>query len=191
MPLFHTSRERWLWLAALGYTLLIYSTLVVAKQATIFLRERNLLRLTVGLAFGVVAVVAVVLLARLRLPGRAWLALLGIALGYAAVFPFAVAPEERLHLIEYGGLALLIFGALSERSRARVGAGGRPWPLRLRALVALLLTSLLGFGDELIQGLLPSRVYDLRDVAFNAAAAALALAAAGLLEWSRGVSGVR
>jgi hypothetical protein len=34
-----------------------------------------------------------------------------------------------------------------------------------------------GWIDELIQGLLPTRYYDLRDVAFNAAAGLLALLA--------------
>ena len=37
---------------------------------------------------------------------------------------------------------------------------------------------MVGWLDEGVQGLLPNRMYDLRDVAFNALAAALALGAA-------------
>ena len=42
---------------------------------------------------------------------------------------------------------------------------------------ALLIAATAGWIDELIQAVLPDRVYDLRDVAINAVAALLALAA--------------
>ena len=60
--------------------------------------------------------------------------------------------------------------------------GGGAWRA---AAGAWLLTALAGWLDEGIQGLLPNRVYDLRDVGFNALAGALALASAAALEAAR------
>ena len=46
---------------------------------------------------------------------------------------------------------------------------------------ALGIAAAVGWLDEAVQGILPNRIYDLRDVAFNALAAGLALAAAAAL----------
>jgi VanZ family protein len=56
-----------------------------------------------------------------------------------------------------------------------------------RYWVALVFVAAAGWIDEGIQALLPSRYYDLRDVAFNAAAGALALLARYALTHERGV----
>ena len=52
------------------------------------------------------------------------------------------------------------------------------------ALVAVLLTAAFGWIDEGIQALLPSRVYDLRDVAFNAIAGLMTVTAMVALTWA-------
>jgi len=77
----------------------------------------------------------------------------------------------RAHLlIEYGVVAALIYEALSERVR-----NGRhiPGP----AAVAVVVTACLGLLDEGIQAMLPSRVFDVRDIFFNAFAGFMVIAA--------------
>ncbi len=172
---FHSRRETQLWTAAAAYTLLIYSTLGWVRTVTTFLRERNLLRLAIGLVFALAAIGGVGWMLRRRSRWQEWAALGGIGVAYAAIFPFAVAPEERIHLLEYGALAALIFLALAER----------PIPLPRRAALAGLFTAAAGLVDELLQGLHPARFWDLRDVAFNALAGAIAVAALVVMERAR------
>ena len=65
-------------------------------------------------------------------------------------------PEEIFHLFEYGLLSYLCVAAL---------AGSEPTtPARL---AAALVTSSLGTVEELLQWILPDRVFDLRDIAIN------------------------
>jgi len=71
-------------------------------------------------------------------------------------------PEERVHFIQYGLMAWLARGAL-----------GWSAPPLLAYLGAFLLASGVGYVDELVQGILPSRLYDLRDVLLNMQAAFL------------------
>ena len=46
-------------------------------------------------------------------------------------------------------------------------------------MAAALIGTAIGWGDELVQAILPNRVYDLRDVAMNAAGAVLGVRGAG------------
>ncbi len=189
-PPFRTDRERRLWLLAAAWLLAIYASLYYARIVTEALRERNLLRATVLAVFLLAGGVILSAVLRRR-PGWRELAVLALfAAAYAAVLPRLRVIEERVHFLEYGLLAGLIHGALRERLRAggaeAVGSPGmRPTASVWAAAGAVLLTSLSGWGDEGIQALLPNRVYDLRDVAFNAAAALLAVAALVGLEVAR------
>ncbi|MHB8878508.1 MAG: VanZ family protein [Myxococcaceae bacterium] len=145
----------------------IYSTLAVARVVSNYLRDANLLRLTVLASF-VLAAVAVALVV-VRTPAlRGWKVGLAFALAacaYAgAIYPMN-RPEVMLHFIEYGVVALLAAAAAPRRLGPRS-----------RFLAAAVFTLAAGWLDEGIQALLPSRYYDLRDVAFNAAAGLFALA---------------
>ena len=179
MSAFTSARERALWLWALATVLVIYSTLGVARVVVEYLRGHNLLRVGVAAALLGAATVIAVRLVR-RQPGRRELA---VAFAFALIYVVAVVrlerAEERLHLLEYGLVAVLVYGALEERR-----ANGRP----ARApswLVAVVVTAALGWLDEGIQAILPPRVYDLRDVALNAAAGVLAVGCTTALPWSR------
>jgi VanZ family protein len=86
---------------------------------------------------------------------------------------------ERTHLFEYGLLAALIYSALVER-RAQRATVARP------ALLAIAITGLLGWLDELLQLVIPDRTYDVRDVGFNLLAATLTVAAAATITALRG-----
>ena len=106
---------------------------------------------------------------------------LGIGLGIAAVYIMVFARMgivERTHLFEYSIVATLIYEALKER----VGQGHR---VRVPALLAILISSMVGVTDEFIQLLLPNRVFDLMDMGFNALASLMAVTANVVLTWAR------
>jgi hypothetical protein len=162
-------KERWLWLAALAWTATIYSTLYVARPVAEFLRDRNLLRLTV---LGVVVVLVVAVSAwgiRRRLPARAWGVLACGALVFGALASRLSPVEVKLHCVEYGVLGGLFYLALAQRRR------------RAALPAAIVLTATAGWLDEGIQYLLPNRWYDLADVALNAASGALGAGLVALL----------
>jgi len=99
-------------------------------------------------------------------PPWAYAALVGAAASYAYTFSWLRTHHlERTHLPEYGITAWLAWRALD--------------PLVPGALAgytaAALLAAAIGYGDELLQGVLPGRYYDLRDVALNAAGAVLGI----------------
>ena len=113
-----------------------------------------------------------------RRPGRReiW-----VALGVTAVYAMAVVRmggtmEERTHLFEYGIVAVLIYQALSERAR-----NGRRVPAP--AVLALVAAVALGWLDEGLQALIPSRVYDNFDVVRNSVAAAAGIAGSVVVGW--------
>jgi hypothetical protein len=169
-------RER---LARLGLPLLlagIYGTLGVARALTERLRGAGLLRNAVALAFALAVVGLVVMIARdpLLRTWQAALALVLVAGAYVGVVWPMTSPEEKLHFIEYGAVALL----------ADAAAPGR-WPALRRFVAAALFTAAAGWVDEGIQALLPNRYYDLRDVGFNATAGLMALIALAGVRFAR------
>ncbi len=161
---FTTRRERALWIAALIVVLLILSSLPFAAELAEELDERSLFDAVFAAGF-VLIVVAVATQAIRSKPG--WLeaavtvGVLGVALmGFARL----AAPAERTHLFEYALVAVLIHQALLERQR---GGGSVPTPW----LTAITVTAGIGLADEAVQAVIPDRVFDWRDVAFNAGAA--------------------
>jgi hypothetical protein len=141
-----------------------------------FLFKRNLLRLSLAVAFAATAAAILVLLARRGAGRREWTALALVGVVYAASALSLSIVQERVHLIEYGAVAWLFLAALE--------AGERP--ARVAAAAAFALTAAGGLVDELIQGALPNRHYDTRDVVVNAFAGALAIGAVHLLRAARG-----
>ncbi len=93
---------------------------------------------------------------------------IGEILGIVAVFLFAIVRinlvEERSHLIEYSVLGAFIFEAIFPQAGNRSTVWHSAWK-------AALLTTFIGCLGEMIQVFLPSRVFDLRDILFNTAAA--------------------
>lgn len=178
MSLFTSERERRLWLWTLAVMVAIYSTLGPARTLVDALRERNLLRIS----FALVLLLVVAAVGRglvKRRPGWSEIGVaFGVAFAYLVMFIRMGSPEERTHLIEYGIVAALIHQALLERVRH-----GRRVPAPAALTVAL--TALLGLLDEAIQAMLPGRVYDLRDVGFNALAGFMVIVARLALEPQR------
>jgi len=182
-----SAEERRWWRISWAYVAAIYLSLYPLQFALDFLRERNLLRLSLAALALVLAGVAVRVLARRCAGRREWLVLVLVGATYALAAMRMPIVQERLHLAEYGLLALAFRRALALRAAA---SGGRPGALGTAAGAAGL-AALAGLVDELIQGVLPNRQYDLRDVGFNAGAAVLALVAAGALAGARASDGRR
>ena len=186
---FRSGREKRLWFAAGLCIVLIYSSLYVARPVANFLRDQNLLRLMVALAFLSTGGLVVW---RLLVGGVGWRVMgtvSAIAAGYLLLLTsIPMMPEERLHFLEYGVVAALIYLALRER-RVQFAASGTDSADILARLppfaTALVLTGIFGWIDEGIQALLPNRFYDIRDVFFNAGAAFACLASLKLVEWAR------
>ncbi|MBN1206604.1 MAG: VanZ family protein [Myxococcaceae bacterium] len=154
----------------------IYATLGIMRRITETLRGAGLLRISVAVAFTLAAVGAGVLIGRepLNRSRRVLGAMAGCAAVYAAIIWPMESPEEKLHFIEYGLVALLADLAAPTH-----------WGAKARFVRCALFVTAAGWGDELLQGLLPHRYYDLRDVAFNAVAGLLALSALALVRFVR------
>ena len=78
-----------------------------------------------------------------------------------AIFKIIPLPIERIHFIEYGLLGWLVWWTIGERK----------WGF-IMALGYIVAISIL---DEIIQGMLPNRVYDIRDIWMNAVGGSLGL----------------
>lgn len=173
--MFSSVRERRLWLAAAAVLAAIYATLGLARTLADELRNRGLID---DLFFGgfVLILAAIVVVGLRRRPGPAEVALvMAVAVVYGFVLLRMALPEERTHLIEYSVLALVVVEALRERT---ANGRGPPSP----ALGAMAIAGAAGIVDEAIQALIPSRVFDWRDIAFNLLAVALATGAIGVLQ---------
>lgn len=89
---------------------------------------------------------------------------------------FRLGAPERSHIMEFGVLAIFIHLALKERNNHH--------KLSLHpALLAFILTVLVGVLDEGIQYFLPDRVFDTNDIIFNVIAAGGAIGGMLLLRW--------
>ena len=84
---------------------------------------------------------------------------------------------EKIHFIEYGFLAFLVYYSLKMAIR-----GAAVYPL------SLLIVTAVGWGDELIQYFLPNRVYDNRDVFLNALSGTLVLMLLFIVDRIKGCS---
>ncbi len=178
MRLFVSRRERWLWACAVLVVSVVYLTLGVV---------RDLLQPLVASGWGpwlflsgCFLVLVFVLTQGMTILPR-WpeiVAGVGIAVVYGFALTSIAKPEERMHLIIYGIIALLIYAALLERS-----AFGRN--IFASSVVVVIATTILGLVDECLQLALPDRVFDVRDIFYDALAAAMAVMANASLRWAR------
>ena len=168
------SRERRLWLGVLAVLTAIYLSLGFAPALAGELRERGLLTIAFGLGMLLTAATIAAPGLKARPRGAAAAVALGVATAFLLMFTRLASPEERTHLIEYGILGALLHEALAERA-----AQGRRAPMP--PLTAALAAATLGVIDEGLQALLPNRVFDPRDILFNALAGAAAVAAGATL----------
>jgi len=156
----------------------IYSTLGLVGTLAGILREKNLLGSLFFISFLMILAAIIGSGLQRRTGKREIWVTIGIIAVYSMMFSRLGSLEERTHLFEYGVVAILIHQAFLER----LNQGGRvPGP----AVLAVVLTAILGWLDEGIQALLPNRVYDFVDVGVNFLSALMAVTASVVLRWSR------
>ncbi|MEW6745749.1 MAG: VanZ family protein [Planctomycetota bacterium] len=139
--------------------LAVSASQTVAFTVSYFLRQRDLLRLTM---LGVAAVFGVLLLDRLLAARTTWKphTLLPSAIGTTALAYEVLAsanPAEALHGVEFFALAVLAHRALLIDTRGL-----------LAYLFTVTVVAAYGLADELIQGTNPLRRFDWADVYLNA-----------------------
>jgi hypothetical protein len=156
------------WLALAAYTAAIYGFLPLGPRVGMAIGRTALggwllgpgIILLTAAATGALGLVLV----RRAAPLRAYTMLLGAGIGYVLAFSWLSGQHlERTHLPEYGIAACLAWWALG---------GVMPGTVS-RYVAAAALAAAIGYGDELLQRVVPGRVYDLRDVAMNAVGAVL------------------
>ena len=164
--------ERFAWLRVLLWAVLIFFTVPMARSIQKVVAD------TVGRSAFSWIVVSLVLMGLLFAVWRArqgrwkitrgqWLVLLLIA-GYyiRRTFMLRAAPEEAMHFVEYGLLAVWV--SLAVRFRIK------DFTLYL---LAWLICILIGTCDEILQWIVPKRFWDLRDINLNATGSGLMLLA--------------
>ena len=169
---FTSKRERRLWIALAVVLTAIYATLGKAPEIVAALGAGILESAGSNLVFAIIGLLVVipVFFIDKRL-GHAEIAVgSGILIVYLLAWLRLGSWEERTHLFEYALVAALVHEALMERRE-----NGRPVPAP--ALLALVISISLGWLDEGVQSLLPNRVFDLIDVAFNSIAATMIIGA--------------
>lgn len=175
MTLFTSSKEKRLWMWALAVLVAIFSTLFVGKPLAEVFSNQDVQ--AVIFLLGMLLVGATIIVHAVRTKSSK--AELAILLGIVAVYMMLILRlgiPERSHLIEYGVLAIFVHKALVERSLHK--------KLTLPpALLALMITFLIGVLDECIQLFLPNRVFDPEDIVFNGMAVTMALGANVLVNW--------
>lgn len=162
--------EKRLWSASLLFLVFLWTSAYFVRFGVDFLRNSGVLRPTVAVVFLASAAAVGSFFWRRRSSLSEWLLLFGGLGVYGLAFVWMERPEERVHLVEYSILAALIWFALHARWDPLGLKGWRkpdPW--------AVLLNALAGWSDEGVQAILPNRVYDLRDVGFNALAGLMAV----------------
>ena len=167
------------WIAAIIYTLLIFVFLPIFPTLWGAL-SRQFPEILRGTNYGFIALLVILFFGfflfnkKYRAPGF-YIWATAIFLGYGLLILFVCEyPAERFHLVEYGVLVILFYRALLPRIKtARI------------YFFILFYTCTVGLVDELIQALLPNRVYDNKDIAINWAASLLATGLLAAATWRR------
>jgi len=159
------TRRRY-WSFVLVWIGIIYSTLYIVRPICTFLKETTPFPLLIN-ALCIIFLIAVLIV--LWKTARAfdpfsYFILAGILLAYAYGMAAIQYPEEKIHFIEYGILAYLIYRAVRLDKPDFTAYG-----------IAFLLCSILGWIDEGIQHILPNRYYQIEDVILNSVSGILGL----------------
>ena len=168
----------WLWVA--GWLTLIYATLYLVPFAVKFLQRHIPFDTVITIfLYSVLTglIVGYVLRRGFRKVSSYFLCLL-VVFCYAYGVSKVRFPAEKIHFLQYGFLAYLIYRALRLDVK-------RP----LAYIFSFILTGVFGWIDEGIQNFLPNRYYELVDVQLNCICAALGLSLVYIFERERSEQG--
>ncbi len=175
MNMFTSHREKRLWIWVFAVIAAIFMTIFLGQPLANIISNKNLQGITFGIAMIMIGGTIFTYGFRSRPSRTEWVTVIGLTSVYIMLF-LRLALPERTHLMEYSVLAIFIHNAFSERVR-----NGKKIPGM--ALLTIVLASLIGVLDESIQYLIPGRVFDLQDIAFNIFAAVLAVSASRTFHW--------
>lgn len=152
------------WALLLTYIACVLGSLPFTRGLILTLRDLDLLSAAVFALYAIaLAGLVYYLVYSVQLSDAlAFLALVLLAALVAALLVGIEIPEERVHFLQYGLMAALAGSALRARFQPA-----------LAYLLAFLLASGVGWFDEVLQDILPNRVYDLHDVLLNTQASLL------------------
>ena len=155
------------WLYVALWSLVIFCTIPFARAFREIVAESLGLNFFLYTTIVVAVIGGVIAFNNLRarhLPTGAYIWLFAVVIvfiGYA--YYLRDIPEEAIHVAQYGFLGLLVYRALVHRIHDYT-----------IYLVATLVVGLIGIADEYVQWVVPSRVFDLRDIRTNFIAGGLA-----------------
>ncbi len=155
--------KEWIsWFYVVLWSLVIFVTIPFARPIQIFVSNnwgRDLFAYLVIAITVIVFAVTAANLIRFRTPsgsGYVWLLLISVIVIYYTIRLMAGAPEEALHFVQYGFLGILLFRALSHRSR----------DVSIYFIGAII-GGIIGIIDETIQWVTPRRYWALGDIWLN------------------------
>ncbi|HMP72407.1 MAG TPA: VanZ family protein [Kiritimatiellia bacterium] len=161
----HPPREdhetSWLWVGL--WTLAIFATIPLARTIQTWVTERGfrdgfLLVVLFAIILGLAAALTALIHSGLHRDRSRLVSLFGIALVYGWLsYALRSNPEEAIHFVQYGVLALLVFRALAHRLRDRS-----------IYLATAAICAMIGMLDEFVQWIVPRRIFDFRDIWLNA-----------------------
>ncbi len=143
------------------YVTFIYSTLYIMRPIINFLKMtlKGYFNLSVIIAFLMILSFVLVYIIKNRedygISQYLWFAFISCL--YGLVIYILDVPEEQIHFIEYGILSALIYVALTHDIHNNVYV----YFLSIHIVFAF------GAVDEVIQGILPNRMFDIRDIIMN------------------------
>ena len=153
-------------LSTLAYIITIFLFTTVAREISISLRQYNLQGIAITLSFlGAVILLGYYLIFNVHLSDKiAFLGLSIILIVLGIMIMGLSVPEEKIHFLEFGFLALLSRKALSWN-----------FSIKKQYIGAIIITCIIGILDEILQYYLPSRFFDIRDIALNTLAGIIAI----------------
>ena len=159
-----------LWSSIVVYTGIIYATLSIVSKIRKSIVEKfgpNVFD-HIYWFFGIIAAIVLFYCFR-RFKGKQLIVKLSITAVFACIYGYYLSgmkyPIERIHFLEYGLLGALILLAFSRQIKS--------W---ISIILSLNLVYWIGLGDEAIQGILASRVGEIRDCIINLFSGALGIA---------------
>jgi len=152
------SLRKKMWIYVFLWVGFIYSTVYIVRPLRDFLDEHTPFAFLTSLFIVVLFFVVIFwMLKKLKHKDRlTYLLLTFAAFIYAYTLMMITYPAEKIHLFQYGFLALLIYRASLI-----------DFDLKSSYVIAFFLTSSFGWIDEIIQYYIPNRYYHINDVMLN------------------------
>ena len=159
--------ERLSWLYVVLWTLIIYSTIPFARPVAEWIATNHGIQsfFYIAAAAGVIGLILVFInLSGRSLSIHSYLWLTGVTFTFIAfAYQLREVPADVIHLVEYVVLSVLVYRALLHRIHDHS-----------IYFIVTLIVAIIGAVEECIQWIVPSRVFDLRDIRTNFMAGGLA-----------------